>query len=55
MESSNNEALNPWLSMWTKPRATIQNIVDTNPENFVLILAAISGFFTSIDRTSQEK
>lgn len=35
--------LNPWLSIWTKPRQTIQQIVDTNPNNSVLFLAAMNG------------
>jgi len=52
MESINNEILNPWVSMWTKPRATIQQIVDTNPERLVLVLAAIAGFSQALDRAS---
>ena len=47
---SNNQALNPWVSMWTKPRATIQQIVDADPQRLVLILAAISGFAKVLDR-----
>jgi len=38
--------------MWTKPRATIQQIVDTNPEHLVMILAAISGFSQVLSRAS---
>jgi len=52
MESINKQVLNPWVSMWTKPRATIQQIVDTNPEYLVLLLAAISGFSESLNRAS---
>ncbi len=40
--------------MWTKPRATIQQIVDSNPGRLVLILAAISGFSQALDRASMK-
>ncbi|MDP6687700.1 MAG: Yip1 family protein [Acidobacteriota bacterium] len=36
--------LNPWVSIWTQPRATIQQIVDSDPEQSVLILAGLGGF-----------
>ena len=49
---SNGQTLNPWISMWTKPRATIQQVIDTNPERLVMILAAVSGFSTALDRAS---
>ncbi|WP_084004454.1 Yip1 family protein [Terasakiispira papahanaumokuakeensis] len=51
MEQS-DQALNPWISMWTKPRATIQHIIDTNPEQSVMLLAAIYGFSQALDRAS---
>lgn len=35
--------LNPWFSMWRHPRRTIRQIVETNPDRLVLVLAAISG------------
>ena len=44
MESFNNQTLNPWVSMWTKPRTTIQQIVDTNPDHLVFLLTVIYGF-----------
>ncbi len=53
MESINNQILNPWLSMWTKPRATIQQIVDTDPERLVLVLAAIAGFSQTLDQNAR--
>ena len=28
--------LNPWLSMWTRPRRTMRQILDTNPTDLVL-------------------
>lgn len=42
--------LNPWVSMWTKPRTTIQQIVKTNPEHLVFLLAAIAGISKAMDR-----
>jgi hypothetical protein len=35
--------LDPWWSMWTRPRATIRQIVDMDPEHLVLGLAAALG------------
>lgn len=47
-------ALNPWTSVWTQPRATIQQVVETNPERWVLLLAAISGISGVLDRASMQ-
>lgn len=44
--------LNPWFSMWIKPRATIQQIVDTNPEYLVLLLAMLGGVSQGLDRAT---
>jgi len=44
--------LNPWFSMWTRPRATIAQIVARDPTHLVLLLAAISGFSETLDRAS---
>jgi len=44
--------LNPWTSIWTKPRATIQQIVETDPEKHVLALAAVAGVSSMLDRAS---
>ena len=35
--------LNPWFSMWLHPRRTIRQIVATNPDRLVLLLAAVGG------------
>jgi len=50
INDSNNQFLNPWFSMWTKPRATIQQIVDSNSDRFILLLAAISGVSHMLSR-----
>lgn len=38
------EQKNPWLSIWTEPRATIAQIVAENPNRSLWALAAIYGF-----------
>jgi len=50
--NATTEVGNPWLSMWTRPRATIQSIVDTNPEKDVLLLASISGVSRALNKAS---
>lgn len=47
-----NLALNPWVSIWTTPRATIQQIVEANPERLVLVLSALAGISQVLDRAS---
>lgn len=43
MDQGTNQTLNPWLSIWLKPRATIRQIVETDPEHHVIALAAAAG------------
>ena len=43
---------NPWLSIWTSPRATVREILDTDPAYMVLPLTALAGFFESLGRAS---
>lgn len=38
-----NKILNPWTAIWIRPRAAIQQVIDTDPEHLVLVLAAITG------------
>lgn len=35
------EYLTPWFSMWRRPRATIREILDTDPTRGVLLVAVI--------------
>lgn len=42
----------PWFSIWRRPRATIQQIVDSDPTRFVLGLAALSGVDEALNRAS---
>src|SRR5690606_22114109 len=46
------EPLNPWFSMWTRPRATIQQIVDTDPSRFMIVLSMLIGVTQVLDRAS---
>jgi hypothetical protein len=43
---------NPFLTIWTRPRATIRAIVDTDPNRHVLLLAAIGGVVNALDRAT---
>lgn len=52
MDNVTSKTLNPWISMWTRPRDTIRQIVDSNPEHLVLVLAAIAGFANTLNRAS---
>lgn len=51
-EPANEFPSNPWTRMWTKPRVTIQQIVDSDPTRYVLVLAAVGGLFSTLDRAS---
>lgn len=52
LDSQPEPALNPWIAIWTKPRETIQQIVDTDPNHLVLLLAALGGVSQTLDRAS---
>ena len=49
------QALNPWISMWTKPRATIRQIVAADPRRLVLALAAVAGISEGFDIASNAR
>jgi len=48
----NEASFNPWLSMWSQPRATIRHIIDTDPTRDVIALAAVAGILQSLDRAA---
>ena len=54
IDNSNEMTLNPWISMWLQPRATIQQIIDDNPARSVLLLSAIVGIGSVLDRASMK-
>jgi Yip1 domain len=41
---------NPWLTIWTRPRGTMREIVETDPSRSVMLLAAISGVNSTLSR-----
>jgi hypothetical protein len=44
--------LNPWTSIWFRPRATIRQIVDTDPKYMVIPLAMAVGAVRSLQRVT---
>ena len=46
--------LNPWFSMWLHPRRTIRQIVETNPERLVLLLATVGGIVEALINASSD-
>jgi len=44
--------MNPWLSMWTQPRATMRQILDTNPDRLVHVLMVIGGIVGALTRAA---
>ena len=51
-ELDNVEPLNPWFSIWLQPRATMQQILDTNPTRLVLLLALLTGFSHALNNAA---
>jgi hypothetical protein len=43
------ELLNPWISMWTRPRETVRQQLETDPAKFVLLLAILGGISGAYD------
>lgn len=46
------EKLNPWITIWTKPRKTMRYIINDNPEKYIKLLAVISGITKFLDKAS---
>ena len=44
---------NPFLTIWTRPRATIRGILDQNPTYLVIPLAMAGGVVQALDRATQ--
>lgn len=40
----NNNELNPWLSIWIRPRETMQSLLQKDPDDLVILLASFAGF-----------
>lgn len=41
---------NPWATIWTDPRATIRHLVRTDPERYIVLLAALGGIMQSLSQ-----
>jgi len=54
VETPKGSASSPWLSMWTRPRRTIRQIVESDRRGHVIALAAIPGVWYALDRASVE-
>lgn len=44
-----HEPLNPWLSIWTKPRATMAQILREDRTSWVILLSAVAGISQVLD------
>ena len=51
-ELDNVEPLNPWFSIWLQPRATMQQILDTDPTRLVLLLVLLTGFSHALNNAA---
>ncbi|MBN1993685.1 MAG: hypothetical protein JW953_13370 [Anaerolineae bacterium] len=47
-----HQTFNPWITIWIKPRATIRQIIDTDPTRQVIFLAVLLGLAYSLDRAA---
>ena len=46
--ASATEPSNPWFSMWVRPRATMRQILDSDPRRMVHVLALLAGMTGSL-------
>lgn len=44
--------INPWFTMWYRPRETVRKIIKYDPKYLVIVLAMVSGFSETLDRAS---
>lgn len=44
--------LNPWISIWTKPRATIRQLIDTNGAEQAPLVVAVAGAANGINNAT---
>ncbi|QTD41933.1 Yip1 family protein [Sporosarcina sp. Te-1] len=45
-----SEKLNPWLSIWVRPKETTRYAIEKMPMGFIMVLVAINGIFDVLDR-----
>jgi len=53
-EFEESQGFNPWFSIWLQPRATMQQILDTDPVRWVLLLSIIGGFFEALTQAATQ-
>ncbi len=46
--------VSPWLSIWYRPRATMQRIIETNPKHWIPSLICLGGISTFLERASMQ-
>ncbi|MBE1556110.1 Yip1 family protein [Sporosarcina limicola] len=49
-----NEKMNPWLSVWVKPRKTMRYVIETKSMQYMLIVVLISGVIDILDKASNK-
>src|SRR5207249_3368877 len=47
--AEDTEPLVPWISIWSRPRATLRRILKTDPRRSVFLLAALGGIAGALD------
>jgi hypothetical protein len=52
MEHAIARTVNPWVSVWTRPRETVRYLLETDPERMVLVLATLGGISQLLDQAS---
>lgn len=49
---NNDVRLNPWVSIWTKPRKTIRQIIDSGSNKWIFVLISIGGIVDALNNAS---
>lgn len=55
MEIPQEPRINPWISIWIKPRRTSHYILEQDSETLMYLLAAIGGIVSVFDRMSDRE
>lgn len=46
--------LNPWFATWTRPRAALRYVLNSDPDRWIFVLSVVAGFARSLDGASSE-
>ena len=52
MTANQTNDLNPWLTIWVKPKKTIRQIVNANPTQYVILLALLAGVSQTLNQAT---